>query len=72
MAFKEETTKKKIVFIQKNQKLATFVALLTSYIINPFSASHLIKLFISFSISVEIMKCTFIGQNNNYCLILKR
>ena len=39
------------------------MALITWFIIDAFSASHLIKLF-SFSISVQIMKYTFIAQNN--------
>ena len=46
--------------------------LLTLFITNAFSISHLIKLFISFSGSVKIMKCTFIVENNGYCLKLKR
>ena len=44
-------TKEKIAFIQKMKKLAIFVAFVTSFIINAFSASHLKKLFILFSIS---------------------
>ena len=45
-------TKEKIDFIQKNEKLAIFVALLTLFITNAFIASYLIKFFISFSIAV--------------------
>ena len=37
---------------RKTKTLVIFVALLTLVIINVFTASHLIKLFISFSISV--------------------
>ena len=48
-----------------------FVALLTSFITNTFSISHLIKLFISFSRIVKI-KYTFTVQNDRYCLKLKR
>ena len=49
-----------------------FVALLTQFIVNTFSVSHLIKFFTSFRRSVKIIKCTFILQNNGYCLKLKR
>ena len=47
-------SKEKIAFIQKNEKKenAIFVALLTLFIIIAFSASYLMKLFVSFSISV--------------------
>ena len=54
------------------EKLAIFVALLASFITNAFSASHLIKLFMLFSASVKIMRCTFLVQNNGYYLILER
>ena len=43
-------TKEKIDFIQINKKIAIFVALFTLPMINTFSDSHLIELFISFSI----------------------
>ena len=39
-------------FHTEKQKLVTFVTLLILFIINAFSSGHLIKLFISFSISV--------------------
>ena len=48
-------TKEKTDFIQKNEKNAILAALLTPFIINAVSASHLVKLFVSFG----IMKCTF-------------
>ena len=48
------------------------MALLTSFIKNAFNASHLIKIFISYTTSVKILKCTFILQNNGYYLKLKR
>ena len=38
---------------EKQKKNAIFVALLTSFIINPFRASHLVNLFISFRISIS-------------------
>ena len=45
-------TKEKITFIQKNEKkLAIFVTMPTLFNINTFSGSHLIKLYISFSLS---------------------
>ena len=45
-------TKEKIDFLQKKEKDEIFAALRPLFIINAFSASHLIKLFTSFSISV--------------------
>ena len=63
MAFKEETTKKKIAFIQKNKKTCNFCGMLASTslwhayfmfaIRNAFSASDLVKLFKSFGISFK-------------------
>ena len=47
------------------------VAMLTSFYTNAFSASNLVKSFILFRISVSIIKCKFIMQNNGYCLKLK-
>ena len=55
-------TKEKIEFHTEKRKMA----LLISFITNAFSAS------VKFSTSVKIMKCTFIAQNNGYCLKLKR
>ena len=47
-------TKEKINFIHKNEKkTAIFVALLTLFIINTFSAHHLIKLSMSFSMCLK-------------------
>ena len=48
------------------------MALFTLFITNSFSASHFIKLFMSFSTNVKIMKCLFVMQNNRYCLKLKK
>ena len=50
-------------FIQKTTN-AVFVTLFNFFVINTYSANYLIKLFISFSISTEIMKCKLIVQNN--------
>ena len=49
---KVEMTKEKIAFIQKSEKSCNFCDTAYLFIINTFSAIHLIKLFISFSISV--------------------
>ena len=48
------------------------MALFTLFITNSFSASHFIKLFMSFSTNVKIMKCLFVMQNNRYCLKFKK
>ena len=53
MTFKIEVTKEKIAFIKKAKDLAIFMALFTLFITNTFNASHLIKLFISFSVNVS-------------------
>ena len=50
-------------FIQKTTN-AVFVTLFNFFVINAYSANYLINLFISFSISTEIMKCKLIVQNN--------
>ena len=57
----------KIDFIKKPKIIAIFMALITWFIINVFSASDLINLS-PFSISVWIMKYTSIAQNNGYYL----
>ena len=58
-------------FIQKTTN-AVFVTSFNFFFINAYSANYLIKLFISFSISTEIMKCKLIVQNNECYLYLKR
>ena len=49
---KVEITKEKIDFIKKMKRIVIFLELLTLFIKNGFSASHLVKLFIPFRISI--------------------
>ena len=61
-------TKENVAFIKKIKKLAIIVTTLAPFNKNAFSGNHLIKLLVLFSISVKIMECIFIVQNNGYFL----
>ena len=60
--------KENVAFIKKIKKLAIIVTTLAPFNKNAFSGNHLIKLLVLFSISVKIMECIFIVQNNGYFL----